>query len=507
VRVSQIVLLVAFTGLAFGGCAAEASRQASRPSQEIDRARIDRAFAELEGRPDTVQMAPDVPEMVDAEVLTVIDTGPRPGWAHSAFLPNDAAYYHGIGTSRSSSSEARARALGDLVSEIEVRVTSEVKSYLEESGDSRDGDSQILSRDTWDVKVLAEQTIRDPVWVGHWSGQGEFWSYTRISKERYRAELQRQLAEAKELAIDHLRSARRAETEEDVVVAARGFVRGLDVLSKFLGHPIAVDIDGLQGVDLGNELGRGVDRMLGAIELDREGPESLLVVAGKGIADDLVVRVRHDGRPLAGVPVRFQFTKGQGELLTIVHSDGQGRARSRVSRIASAGTHVVEARVDLVSLAFSDSDSDRLNLQTRGESGRSVAFHIGGFDKLFYIGVTEENLGVMAQDSYFERIIRSRLAAEGAVRFVQTANEADLLLQGGVRTRFSSKVGAVTFCYADISVRLTERETGTELYATRQTSVKGADKSERDAALRAIEKAADEIVAELLRLIRTQVNP
>jgi hypothetical protein len=506
VRLSQIALL-AFTGLACGSCASQALQQAPRPSREIDRARIDRAFTELDGRLDTVQMAQDVPEMADEENLIVIDTGPRPDWAHSTFLPKDAAYYHGIGMSRSSSSEARARALGDLASEIEVRVTSEVKSYLEERGYSRDSDSQILSRDTWDVKVFAEQTIRDPVWVGHWSGQGEFWGYTRISKERYRAELQRQLAEAKELAVDHLRSASEAETDGDVVGAAREFVRGLDVLSKFLGHPMTIDIDGRQDVVLGNELRRGFDRVLGAIELDREGQESLLVVAGKGVADDLVVRVRHDGRPLAGVPVRFEFTKGKGELLAIAHSDGQGRARSRVSKVASAGMHVVEARVDLVSLAVSDAVSDQLRLRTLSGSGRSVAFHIGGFDKLFYIDVTEENLGVMARDSYFERIVRSRLAAEGAVRFVQSANEADLLISGSARTRFSSKVGAVVFCYADVSVHLTERDTGTELYTTRQTSVKGADRSKRDASLRAIEKAADEIVAEVLRIIRTEVQP
>ena len=169
--------------------------------------------------------------------------------------------------------------------------------------------------------------------------------------------------------------------------------------------------------------------------------------------------------------------------------------------------HVVEARVDLVSLAFSDSLSDRRELQSLRESGRSVAFHLGGLDKLFYIDVVEENLGAVASDSYFERIVRSRLAAEGAVRFVQSANEADFLLRGTAQTRFSSKVGAVVFCYADVSVHLTERETGTELYTTRQTSVKGADKSERDASLRAIEKAADEIVEGVLRVIRTEVQP
>ncbi len=504
-RVSHIVLL-AFAVWAFGSCASQAPRQVDRPSQEIDRARIDRAFAELEGRPDTVQIARDVPAMADEEILIVIDTGPRPIWARNAFLPSDATYYHGIGMSRSSSSDARARALGELATEIEVRVTSEVRSFLEESGSSRAGDSQILSHDTWDVKVLAEQTIRDPAWVGHWSGQGEFWSYARISKARYRAELQRQLAEAKDVAIDHLRSANQAESE-DVVGAAREFVRGLHVLSKFLGHQMTIDIDGRKGVDLGNELRRGVDRAIGAIELDREGPESRLVVAGKGVADDLVVSVRHDGRPLAGVPVRFQFTKGQGELLAIAHSDGQGRARSRVSRIASTGTHVVEARVDVASLASSDAESERLKLQTLGVSGRSVAFHLSGFDKLFYIDVTEENLGVVAPDSYFARIVRSRLAAEGAVRFVQSANEADLLIRGSASTRFSSKVGSVVFCYADISVQLTERKSGTELYTTSQTSVKGADKSRRDAALRAMERAADEIVEEVLRVIRTEVQP
>lgn len=484
-----------------------AAKQETRQPPSIDRSRIDAAFKELDGAEPAERAARRSPT-VEARSAVAADRGPRPGWASRGSRPTDRTYYHGIGSSRNTLEEARTRALGDLSGEIEVRVTSEVTSFVEERGYSgRGGDSQIVSADSWAVQALAQQTIREPEWVGHWAGDGEYWSYVRLSRERFKADLELELAEARQLAIDHLRSAGQAERRGDVVTAAREFVRGLEVLRRFLGRPIHAELYG-DSVDLGNELRRGADRMVSAIELVRQGKGSLLVTAGKGVAQDLEVSVRHDGRALSGVPIRYAFTRGQGSVVSPVQSDNRGRARSHVARIDAAGTHVLEARVDLASLAFGDTEPDPGLFDLLGQvAGQSAEFHIGGVAKRFYIEVREENLGAQEPDSYLARILKSRLGEEGAVQFARNAASADFLLRGTASTRFSSKIGTIVFCYADVSLTLVDGATNTELYATRQAGVKGADKSEVDAAQRAMEKAAEQVTAEVLRFIRAEVQP
>jgi hypothetical protein len=398
--------------------------------------------------------------------------------------------------------------LGDLASEIEAQVSSVVESVVEERGysGSQGSDALITTVDRWQVQVLAQQTIRDPEWVGHWSGNREQWAYVRILKRQVRAQLAGELENAQRLAVDHLVSGQTMESKGEVVDAVQAYVRGLGVLRNFLGRPVEATVGGHRVV-VNGELLRGADRNLDRIEITRLGPGSILATSGRAVAEPLEVRVEHDGRGLGGVPVLFEFVHGGGDLVSQVQSAGRGRARSRISRI-DAGTHIVRARVDLATLAFGGSDVGPGLADILSQiGGQSVEFHIGGMSKRMFVDITETNLGVVQHDSYFARLAKDRLAEVSALQFAATASNADLLLEGESNTRFSSQMGAVVFCYADVSVRLVERSTGRELFSTRQTSVKGAARTQEDAALRAIERAAEIIVEKLLRYIKQEVAP
>lgn len=491
---------VAVLCLVLAGCA---SRQPTAKPPQVDRARIDATFDELDGKsPGAAATRPAPPSAADPAVAS----GPRPGWTRQR--PVDSTYYHGIGSSPSSSREARDRALGDLATEIEARVTSVVESFVEETGVAgREAEAELIRNDKWMVRVHAERTIQNPEWVGHWGGGGEYWSYARIPKQQVVDELQHELEEALRLAVDHLASGQRADGNDDVVTAAREYVRGLNALRQFLGRPLEAQVGG-RTVLLNNELRRGADRALEQIEVRPESERARLVSVDRGDAADLVVSVRLGGRPLPGVPVRFAFAaEATGRLTGSARSDARGVARGRLSLIETGGSHVIVARIDLAGLAFGEAEVDpALQAYLDEVAGQTVEFQIGAVSDRMYIDVSETNLGQAESDPYFVRIAKSRLATEGAVEFAPSRGEADLVLQGTASTRFSSQMGRIVFCYADVSVRLVDRSTGRELYATKQTDVKGADKSEVDASHRAMEKAADEVVTDLLGYIRSGVG-
>lgn len=481
-----------------------ASKRDPNQPPQVDRSRIDRAFQELEGGGQPTLPREDIDRR--AHPSTDVNDGPQPEWVRRR--PVDTRYYHGIGTSNSNQSEARARALGDLASEIEAQVSSVVESVVEERGysGSRGSEALIITVDRWQVRVLAQQTIRDPEWIGHWSGGEGQWAYARISKQQVRAQLESELADAQRLAVDHLVSGQRMEKKGDVVDAVQAYVRGLGVLRNFLGRPVEATVGGRR-VIVNGELLRGADRNLDTIEITRVSSGSILATSGKGVAEPLEVRVERDGRGLGGVPVLFEFVRGGGDLVAQVQSDGRGRARSRISRV-DAGTHIVSAHVDLAALAFGRGDVDPGLAEILSQiGGQSVEFHIGGMSKRMFVDITETNLGAVQHDSYFARLVKDRLAEASALQFAASTRDADLLLEGESSTRFSSQMGAVVFCYADVSVRLIEQSTGIELFSTRQTGVKGAARTQDDAALRAVEKAAKVIVEKLLPYIKREIEP
>ena len=70
-----------------------------------------------------------------------------------------------------------------------------------------------------------------------------------------------------------------------------------------------------------------------------------------------------------------------------------------------------------------------------------------------------------------------------------------------MKTRFSSKIGEIYFCYADISISLVDKTSKDELYTIKIVGIKGADRTKLDASQRSIEKAAGQVLAELMPYI------
>jgi hypothetical protein len=82
-------------------------------------------------------------------------------------------------------------------------------------------------------------------------------------------------------------------------------------------------------------------------------------IPGRPLGQPVVVRVTAGAKPARGVPVRFKFLDGRGEVLETVKTGPDGLASAPVSRVDYAGRSVneIEARVDWPAL-LSGEDAD-----------------------------------------------------------------------------------------------------------------------------------------------------
>lgn len=505
---NPLVIRLAVAGLllAASGCAS------SKPAvKEEDRKRIDKAFAELEGKqeaggPEDKKTA--LQDQPQVKVPPPKKKGPRPDWVDMS--PQDPTYYHGVGSSSEGWEQARSRALGDLASQIQVQVTSIVRSVTTERGYTRDraAGTEVTSDFVHEVKLLAQQTVADYEIVGQWAGQNQYWVYVRIAREKVKERLEKDLSDAIKIATDHYMAGTREEKGGDISEALKSYTRGLAALRKFLGQPIETDIGGKR-VILNNEIERAISRLLANVELKPEEPTKQKARTGKPLAEPLAIAVSYKGRALVDIPIRFSFVKGEGELEQQLRTDIEGRAASHVHRVATVErANMVEARIDLEELTGQEaSQVEGLRAYLEKIGGRPVVFFISTEETRILVQVEESNLGLPVHDSYFASFIKDRLAEETGATFTEMRQDANLLLKGRVSSRFSSQEGKINFCYADVVMSLQDLKTGEELYSKKLDRVKGYHLNREEAGRRAIEAAAVEIAGELMKYVGREAGP
>jgi len=472
----------------------------SRPPPKVDRSRIQQRFDELEGRGSSVQSQAPV-------AAAPRQGGPRPEWVITP--TRDPAFYHGIGSSAVNWQDARTKAIGDLAQDIKVQVTSLIKDYIEEKGYSgRQGAGSVITTDfRSEVELLAQQTITDYEIADQWSGGGDHWILLRLSREQVRRKMQKEWDDAVRLAADHYRAGLRDE-RLNMVEALKSYAKGLIALRKFLGQPVEVTVGG-KNVLLNNEIERAMSRVIGAIDLVAEGDTRLKARVGKTMNQDLSVRLSHNGRPLSALPIRFSFTKGQGELVEKAHTDASGRAATRIYKIITADpANTIEARIDIEQLTGQNaSELQSLGQKLERIGAQRVLFYVSTTEYRILVQIEESNLGNVVSDAYFSNFIKNQVAAKTGATFTDHREEANFIIEGRASSRYSSKQGNIHFCYATASVRFKDLKTGEELYSNKVDRIKGYALDQNEAGLKAVEKAVSQIGQELMKYVTTEMGP
>jgi hypothetical protein len=480
----------------------------SSPPKEnhpIDRSRADRAFAELDGK----EAGAEKPVVSSSQnnARTRVG-GTTPLWVPIA--PLDRAYYQGVGAAAEGWQQARALALGDLVSQIEVQVSSVVRSVISEGGYSADGRgiSAVGSDFSSEVTLLTKQSISDYEIVEQWQGQGKYWVYVRLSEALVKEKLARELADARKLAVDHWLAGKTAEQRSDTIGAINSYVRGLAAVRKFLGQPIDADVSGRRVV-INSELERDVGRLLRGVVLSPLSKTRIKARSGKPVNELLSIKVEHAGRPLYGVPVRFVFVKGAGQLVEQIATDREGTATSRIYKIdADQISNTIRGSIDLEQMTALAPDQVlglRSQLDAIGVS--SVLFYVSTAESRVLMEIDEENLGNSVANSYLSSHLKDLIADKTGATFTENRSQATVVLKGSVQSRFSSQMGNINFSYATAFISLVDVRTGEELYSTKLDRVKGYHLDRTESGRKAIENAANQIADEIMQYMMRELGP
>lgn len=437
---------------------------------------------------------------VCAEVAFPQTRGETPGWV--ARRPVAPGYFVGIGIARTEGDlpaarkAATQRALEDIALQVEARVFSQSRLKVEEGGEGMNQEyrSEIRTQTAGELAgVEVASTYED----------GEHcWVYARLSVEEFQRRRQEKTAQARQGALALFSQAQGQEPAAALAL----YLSALGPLQQGAGDPLRVEYRGVP-LALATEIPLRIQHLLSALRLESALKLPLLK---QRAAVDQVLEVRARFRegagqegPAAGLPLRWRFVRGEGELVSSALTGEDGVARSRL-RLVSAPDPVqmIEVRLDLAALLAPDSRPG-LEPLLAGFSPPSVSIPLQVAPQVICLASQERNLGKTV--SYLAPLIRGRLE-RGGQGLVEVPEGADLLVEIDARTREGTQWQGVWFAFLDLDLKARDRATGEEIYTAALNNIKGAGPDYEQAGVRAYAKAGKQLEGQILTELLDHLN-
>ncbi len=429
----------------------------------------------------------------------------RPEWVTSR--PTDPNFYIGIGMAQKGDEydyvqRARSAALSDLSAEITVNISSELVSVaVEQSGLSEEQVRQ-------EIRASTQSELEGYELADTWENREEYWTYYRLSKAVYVANKQEKLDNAISLATDLFENGKRLE-QQNLTDAIRSYVQAYKPIVKYVAEPLQTTFQG-QTIYLKNELYTALQSAFSNLELI---PVRAKIEAKMGLAlqDPLVVKAFYqpsagESYPVPGLPVHFQFLRGEGDLLEDVTTNSDGVATCQVSKIsASDKLQMIQARVDLNRLIELDSTTATIRGIIEGFSVPDTRIILDVKGLMVYMAGNELNFGSAMDVPYVEPLLKSALADKG-FSFSEDMGSADFFIEYEARSRKGSVVYGQHVAYVDVNISIIDMRTGDEVYQQAFQNVKGIHLDFDRAGLKAFENAGKEAAKEFIPAMMSRVE-
>ena len=259
-----------------------------------------------------------------------------------------------------------------------------------------------------------------------------------------------------------------------------------------LGDPLRV-IHRDKAITLDTEIPLRIQSILSSIELESS-PVTLPLKQGTTIDVPLAVRAfvkDKQGRrqTVDGVPIRFAFERGGGDLVERMWTDDTGRAISALREVHDpTPVQVVQAKIDLTSFSAEGIHEPALRQQFLGFPVPSATFLLDVSQQTVYVISDESNLGDSLETPYIQPIVKEYLA-EADLGLIDGPGQADLVVEIDARARQGNKFQDIYFSFLDMTVSIRNRDSGNELFCTSLTDVKGSGISYEHAGIKAFHKA------------------
>ncbi len=437
----------------------------------------------------------------------------RPSWVKQR--PNDPAYYIGIamspktGDSREYVKTTRAQALKQMSSEIKVKISS--NSVLHQLEDLGTFSEQYEA----EIRTSVEQTL-EGYDVETWQNRKEYWVMVRISKEKYRRMKLMELDRAKSHAYSYFMDAQKAIDEDhDVFTALNYLSKSVISIKDHLEEDLTYrSVDGTMNV--GTETYRFIQDIFHRIELTPVKKKYLLSLS-RNEQTPIEVKAKlymknGENIPLHGLPLSFEFTKGEGVLSEQSVTGYDGIAKVVISRLISKRKdQELKCSLDLSEIKKDAEDEETLQvLDVFFPEKLTPATYIGLELKKSsaYLETEEMIFGNHSGQEPFLSSVKT-LLNKSFFTFTDSKDDADYLvtMKSDFRKGEEKKGNGYSLfiVFADVSISVVNAKTHEEVFSDSITGIRGMrpgsfDYALKDAEINALEAFRQKIISRMEQL-------
>ena len=416
-------------------------------------------------------------------------------------------YFVGIGVAQraenlpESRDRALERALKNIATQIETSVLGEI--YMKDTEKA----GEIRQEYRVEIKTMVSATLEGVEIVDTWEDTENCWVYARLSAARFERLRQEKIENARRLAFNHFSKAEGLGADA-TAEALSLYVQALRPLHDSLGDPLRVILRG-KAITMDTEIPLRIQSILSSIELEASSVKTPLKC---GTTIDVPLEVmaffkdeKGTRRTINGMPIRFAFEKGRGDLGATVWTGNGGRAISRLREIHDpASVQIVRARIDLASFLFEGTRDVALHQQLVGHAVPHAIFQLHILRQMVYVISDESNLGHSLEMPYIQPIVKEQLGEVG-LGFVDRPGQADLVIEIDAQTREGNRFQDIYFSFLDMTFSVRDRNRD-ELFHTSLIDVKGSGRSFEQAGIKAFQIAGEPLLEMVLPNMLDELN-
>ncbi len=403
----------------------------------------------------------------------------KPKWVKNR--PSQRDYYIGIGmaykvkdSGLNYAKKARANALKEMASEIEVNVSS--NSLLHQF------EENYAFRETFESEIAtsAEENLIGYE-VNTWENKREYWVFMRLNKEQYMRRKRQDLEMAKKKAASFLLDARKQLNEIEITAALASYFKAIESLEHHLKDDLTYkSIDG--NINFGTDIMQDLRHFFSQISITPLNPD-YQVAFSKNPENPLMAKVEYftpQGKivPIPNFPVKFEFTDGKGILQESVTSNPGGEMSSYIQKFESSRKkqQVLASFDHTVLLQKENIESPLVNFFLPSETIPSAVFNIELQKSDAWFSASEQIFGSASARQPFANQLKSHLN-ETFFNFTHSPENASYIVE--LQTDFRKgdiKEGtgySVYLVFADLYISISSATTKTEIFSGSLTGIKG----------------------------------
>ena len=355
----------------------------------------------------------------------------KPSWVKQR--PSDQEYYIGRAMSLKEGgevtyrTEARNKALKELSSEIKVTISAnsilrqfENNYLIKEEFESQTSESVDATLEGYEVFT--------------WEDKKEYWVMVRLNKDKYAMRKKMKLDYAKKMSATYYYDGQKAVGKGNIYEGLLFFVQAIKAIKAHVSEDLTYkDIEG--NLNLGADIFSAIQAAFRKVKLVSDQPTYTMQFS-KEMEYPLTLKAYYidalgEERAIQNLPLKYLFTKGEGELTTKGTTGRDGSARCDIIRLISKRrSQEITALFDLDLFLEKESEEDKVLLKAffHKEYLPTAKFNIEVQKSTAYVVINEVIFGESSYQGIFGKMMRSELA-QSYFNITENKDEADFIVK------------------------------------------------------------------------------